>query len=275
MNNLYKFGAKEGYERIVTPENSELKYLGFDRILLPAGGKLAHEVEGRELVMILQKGDFTASVECTSGTGLGPVSGSRQCVFDGLPTALYVPPSSRLSIETGGGMEARVYSAVCDEPGDACFISSKDAPEVVKGAVNWKRKLRVLFGPQSVTKRLIVGESVSMPGGWIGFPPHKHDTMSDAEYPLDEIYSYQVQGPHGAYALQHTYDLASGTDEHYTIDGNDYAVAMPRGYHTTVAVPGCRFYLLWGLAGDKKVYKLTTDPRFSWLLDAEALFPAV
>ena len=37
------------------------------------------------------------------------------------------------------------------------------------------------------------------------------------------------------------------------------------GYHTTVALPGTRAYLLWGLAGDTKKYKVQFDERYSWL----------
>ena len=168
-------------------------------------------------------------------------------------------------------MDAIVYSSPSTKSNSPLFINQANIIETTRGALNWKRKVRVIFGPVSQTNNIIIGESVSVPGGWIGFPPHKHDIETDFGSPLDEIYFFKVQGPHGAYALHHTYDLMNKAEEHYTISG-DTAIAIPGGFHTTLAVPGCRLYMLWGLAGSKKLYKLSFDERFTWLNDAEALY---
>ncbi|MCK8827420.1 5-deoxy-glucuronate isomerase [Natroniella acetigena] len=272
-NNLYQFSQEEGYESVINSDNSQLKYLGFDRIFLKAGNSLEREITGEEIVIVLQSGDFTATVECQDGSGFDHINGVRSNVFAGLPTAIYLPPQSKIKLKTEQGMEALVYSAPCQQGGSAHFIEPKDITEKTSGALNWRRKVRLIYGPESsVTQKLIVGESISNPGGWIGFPAHKHDTKSESEYPLEEIFSFKLHGAHGAFAYHHSYDYEAGWDESYLIDSNDLAVAIPKGYHTSQAVPGCRYYLLWGLAGKKKVYKLTFDPRFQWLSDAETLF---
>ncbi|ADL12477.1 5-deoxy-glucuronate isomerase [Acetohalobium arabaticum] len=273
MSNLYRFEDEEGYQNIITEDNSDMKYLNFDRILLEAGDRLEHKVEDRELAIVLQDGDFTATVECENSTGLEEVKGVRYDVFDQLPTAIYIPPKSSFKLETETGMEARVYAAPCNEGGAAHFVKPEDLTETMSGAKNWRRSVRVIFGPESdITQKLIVGESVSNPGSWIGFPAHKHDTESDDEYPLEEIFSFKLQGAHGAFAVHHTFNYEEGWDESHIIDDENCAVAIPKGYHTSQAAPGCRYYLLWGLAGKEKVYKLTFDPRFKWLQDAETLF---
>lgn len=273
MNNLFRFDEEEGYKKIITPDNSNLTYVGLSRILLQAGGSLEYDILDEELVIVLQKGDFKANIKCKTGNDLNSIEGSRSNVFDALPSVIYIPPRSKIWLESQQGMEALVYSSPSkeDEGDKVCFLKPYEINEVIRGALNWRRRVRMFFGPQSGTKKIIIGESISVPGGWIGFPPHKHDTNSNDESPMDEIYSFKVRGPHGAYALHHTYDLKEKKEEHYTIDG-DMAIAIPKGYHTTTAVPGCQLYMLWGLAHERKIYKLTYDTRFTWLNDAEVLF---
>ena len=70
--------------------------------------------------------------------------------------------------------------------------------------------------------------------------------------------------------MQHGYDLTEDFeeklwDEVNVIEGNNTAIALPTGYHTTVAMPGTCAYLLWGLAGETKKYKVQFDERYSWL----------
>jgi 5-deoxy-glucuronate isomerase len=271
MNNLYKLTEGKGYVSIINNKNSSLTYLGLDHIFLETGKKLEHEFADVESTFILQAGDFKASIESKNGKVLRDITGSRSNVFNESPTVIYIPPQSKIIIETNQGLDALVYSSPSDKNGCPIYIKPNDIVESVRGALNWKRKVRVIFGPQSETNNIIIGESVSVPGGWIGFPPHKHDTEGINEYPLDEIYFFKVTGPHGAYALHHTYDSDKKFEEHYTID-KDSAIAIPKGFHTTLAVPGCRLYMLWGLAGKKKIYKLSYDERFTWLNDSEALF---
>ena len=138
---------------------------------------------------------------------------------------------------------------------------------------------RFIFGQPGkhndhITKLLIVGETVSVPGGWIGFPAHRHDyERPGKECVLDEIFSFQMtsteDGPGRGGVMQHGYDLTDENkkiwDEVNVIEENNTAVALPTGYHTTVALPGTRAYLLWGLAGDTKKYKVQFDERYSWL----------
>ena len=89
---------------------------------------------------------------------------------------------------------------------------------------------------------------------------------------MDEIFSFQVKsgsetGKGGLF--QHGYDLTEDNkklwDEVNVIEESNTAVALPTGYHTTVALPGSTAYLLWGLAGEYKQYKVQFDERYSWL----------
>ncbi len=120
----------------------------------------------------------------------------------------------------------------------------------------------------------IVGESVSVPGGWIGFPAHRHDYVTEKECVLDEIFSFKVTGPGGKGSLMcYGFDLDGENnklwDEVHVIESDDTAVALPKGYHTTLALPGSTAYLLWGLAGadGEKTYRVQFDERFTSLED--------
>lgn len=278
---VFKFKNEEGYEEIITPQNSDCKFLGFDRISLKAGGKLEYEVKGKEMAIVLQEGDFKVTAEWKGKIYIDGAVGKRVSVYDELPTTIYLPPDSKLIMETVNGVECRIFTTACHN-GKRPFLSEpKDVEEGTPGALNWKRKYRFIFGPRgknkdNITNKLIVGESVSLPGGWIGFPAHKHDLDNDKEYPLDEIFSIRVRGPHGKYVIQHSYGLegdeGGAWDEFNKILDDNNAIALPFGYHTSMAVPGCTEYLLWGLAGDDKTYKLQFDERFDWLSDVETLY---
>lgn len=277
---VFRFKNLDGYERVITKDNSGCKFLGLDRILIKPGETLEHEVIGEEIAIVLQDGEYTADVYWNGEKVLDGVTGKRKDIYTELPTTLYLPPNSKLVMKSETGLEARVFTTACEE-GNAPFQSlPKDVEEGDPGHYTWRRKYRWIFGPygknmDQITKKLLVGESVSIPGGWIGFPAHKHDLDDAKEFPLDEIFSMRVKGPHGKYAIQHAYGLegdeGGAWDEFNKISDDETAIALPFGYHTSMAVPGCTEYLLWGLAGDDKVYKLNHDERFKWLEDVDTL----
>ena len=223
---------------------------------------------------------MTCWVDYEGVTVVNGARGSRGNVYDDLPTALYVPPKAKVKLNSENGMEARVFTAYCEEGGAPYFCPPENIEEGEPGEYIYKRKYRFIFGQPGrhndhITKLLIVGETVSVPGGWIGFPAHRHDYEVEwKECVLDEIFSFQMtsteNGPGRGGVMQHGYDLtADGQsklwDEVNVIEENNTAVALPSGFHTTVALPGTRAYLLWGLAGETKKYKVQFDERYSWL----------
>ena len=276
---LHRFTGKESYERVITKDNSKLSFLGFNRILLKPGETMEKEIIGEELGLVLIEGDMKISVEWKGEKTIDEMVGKRKSVFKEKPYAVYVPPASKLKLQTENGLEIRVFCAPCEEGNSPYFCAPENVDEGTPGAMNMKRKYRFIFGPpgqnnDGVTRKLIVGESVSIPGGWIGFPAHRHDYETHEETELEEVFSFKVYGPRGGYIIQHSYDLDERWDEFNVIEDDNCAVALPKGYHTSLAVPGCVEYLLWGLAGDKgKDYVLKFDPRLDWICEAESLFP--
>ena len=276
---VYRFQDLNGYESVISKANSDMTYEGFGRILLNPGQTLEYKVTGEEQAIVLQQGDMTCWVEYEGVTVVDGAKGQRGNVYDDLPTALYVPPKATVKLYSEKGMEARVFTAYCEEGNAPYFCPPENIEEGEPGEYIYKRKYRFIFGQPGkhndhITKLLIVGETVSVPGGWIGFPAHRHDyERPGKECVLDEIFSFQMtsteDGSGRGGVMQHGYDLTDENkkiwDEVNVIEENNTAVALPTGYHTTVALPGTRAYLLWGLAGDTKKYKVQFDERYSWL----------
>ena len=275
---VYRFQDLNGYESVISRGNSEMEFMGFGRVLLEAGQTISYEVTSEEQAVVLQNGDFTVTVEYNGEIMIDAQKGTRGNVYDDLPTAFYAPPRAKITLSSQNGMEARVFTAYCSEGNAPYFCPPENVEEGEPGEYIYKRKYRYIFGQPNkhnggITKLLIVGESVSVPGGWIGFPAHRHDYQIEGkECVLDEIFSFQVKSdsPTGMGGLfQHGYDLTENNekiwDEVNVIEESNTAVALPSGYHTTVALPGSTAYLLWGLAGPSKQYKVQFDERYSWL----------
>ncbi len=275
---VYKFQDLNGYESVISEKNSDMVYMGFGRILLNPGQKISYTLTGEEHVVVLQHGDFNVTVEYKGETAFADKKGTRTNPFDELPTACYVPPQATITVSSEKGCECRVFTAWLEEGNDPHFLTPDMVVEGNPGEYIYKRKYRYLYGQagnpnDKITKRLMVGESVGVPGGWIGFPAHRHDyDRPGKEVILDEIFSYQVRSAApdafgGVFC--YAYDLDDNGkkiwDEVSVIEDNVSAVALPSGYHSTVSMAGSEVYLLWGLAGPGKINQVNFDGRYSWL----------
>ncbi len=278
FTSVYHFQNLKGYESVISKANSAMKYMGFSRILLEPGQTVSLQPQDEELAIVLQSGDFTVSADYQGKTVIDHMRGTRRSPFDDLPTAVYLPPAAAAVISSEGGMEARVFTAPCREGNAPFFCPPGQVEEGQPGTHIYKRRYRFIFGApgkhnDGITKKLIVGESVSVPGGWIGFPAHRHDYVTEKECVLDEIFSYQLRSASGGgCVMQCGYDLSLQQeklwDEVNVIESNHTAIALPTGFHTTIAYPGTEAYLLWGLAGPgKKEYRVQFDERHAWLED--------
>lgn len=274
---VYRFQNLDGYERVISKGNSDMAFMGFSRILLKAGETLEYTAVGEEQAVVLQRGDMKCWVDWNGARAVDGMTGRRGSVYDDLPTALYVPPKAKVRLYSETGMEARIFTAYCEEGNPPYFCPPEKIEEGEPGEYIYKRKYRFIFGKpgrcnDQITKLLIVGETVSIPGGWIGFPAHRHDYETEKECVLEEIFSLQMtsEGTGKGGVLQHNYDLSADLqkklwDEVNVVEDSRAAIALPRGFHTTVALPGTQAYLLWGLAGESKKYQVQFDERYSWL----------
>jgi 5-deoxy-glucuronate isomerase len=230
-------------------------------VQLDTGDAWVERASGERLAVVLG-GTVDASVD---GAPLGRV-GTRGYVFDGPGEAVYVPPDTELSFTAVGPATVAIAAAPVDRgtPGTARVIRADDQRVATAGTGNWQRTIRTILGPRDDAGRLIVGETISAPGNWSSYPPHKHDRQAPPEeVALEEVYYYRLR-PEGGFAVQLLYD---DERENAAIVRDGDAVAIPSGYHPVVAAAGYELYYLWVLAGEGRELVPFFDPQHAWVQD--------
>ncbi len=265
---------KSGYTSIVSPENSELKYIEFGRLFLPEkNDEYNGETESREAVITIFRGKCSVQVRTADKKVSYDSVGDRRDVFSGKPTMVYLPPNSEYSIIAESSVEIGVSMAPSNSDSPPVLIRPENVTENTVGAWNWRRRVYTSIGENVKAQRLLVGETLNPPGNWSSYPPHKHDRKGLSEVPLEEVYFFKVKPPTG-FGLQRIYTSPEDEepfDEIFLIE-NDDVVVIPRGYHPVVAAPGCQLYYLWVLAGEERRYGAwSDDPKHRWLKNCEPI----
>jgi 5-deoxy-glucuronate isomerase len=256
---MVKVEEKLGYQNIVWQKGSPLKFLAMDLLRLD---RTIPEYNGHtgdeEFLLDVFVGNCSILLE-----GKEPERdlsvGKRRDVFAGPPEALLLPRRTEFTIKTSGDVEIVIVRAPSDKDGDPDLISSDRTVTKIAGKGNYSREVRTVLPPESSSSRLIVGEIVNPPGNWSGFPAHKHDTVSEDENFLEEIYFYRLEPRHG-YGIMRVYDRS--LNELYYLENNS-AVTITRGYHSVVAAPHTKLFALWALAGEVKRYNVSLDSETS------------
>lgn len=264
---------KEGYNKVVGRGEKGLKHLEFGRLFV-SSGDWSGETDGCEAVLDIFKGSATLELECPSGGGTRfERLGGRSSAFDGLGTAIYLPPrtSYRLSA-SGGAVEAAIFTAPAESAeGQAVVVGPEDAVVATVGKDNWTREVVTMVGDNVPAAKLLVGETINPPGNWSSSPPHKHDTFNPPnEAVLEEIYFFQVD-PRQGFGIIRVYSDPKDPaplNEIYVVEDGD-TVVIPRGYHPVAAAPGYTLHYTWALAGEvRRLGAWSDDPRHAWLKNA-------
>ena len=207
-----------------------------------------------EQVLVLLSGELQAS---------GPLTAtlSRRSVFEDAPAAIYVGRGQKVTLVGKKAGELVIVECAATKPGPACLV--KTASQEERGKEGFRRTVYNLVDENFPAERLLVGETLNLPGNWSSYPPHKHDRRTVNEARLQEVYFFKVQ-PESGFGLMRLYDYEK-LNETFAVRNND-VVWIPKGYHPVSAPPGHRLYYLWALAGDGRKLKWNTDPQFRWLL---------
>lgn len=189
--------------------------------------------------------------------------GHRCDVFSGLPEGFYLSPGDIALIESLNESEiAFCQSNSKPTRGDLeSFVVKKD--QVVshsRGENGSQRAVYDLLTEQDGSEYLLVGETISRPGMWSSYPPHKHDQNSDLETKLEEIYYYRLENDH-SFGYQSIYSKQHDRDDVYRVFNHD-VIHIPYGYHPVTAPPDSSLYYLWVLSGESKQLKFKTDEAF-------------
>jgi 5-deoxy-glucuronate isomerase len=246
------------------------------RTLLAAGRDTAHIdlaladlAEGQ--VLDLERGPEQAAVilsgrvDATAGeTALG-VGGGRSSVFEAPGDTVYAPAGTplRLRAVEGPAQVALTAAAAPTNGGPPRIIRPEDQRIADVGEGNWSRTVRTILGPEHQASRLLLGETISPPGNWSSYPPHRHDRHDrPREVNLEEVYMFRVDPP-GGFGIQILYD-ENGREEAFVVRDDDVA-AIRSGFHPVVAAAGYSLYYLWVLAGEGREMIPYMDPAHAWV----------
>ena len=106
-----------------------------------------------------------------------------------------MPCGANYSIEGNGWLEVGLISAPSDLKVPPYVINPDQVATVSAGAANFSRKLHQILTisaqPDLPADRLIVGETITSPGNWSTYPPHRHehDDLPNEAY-HEELYFF-------------------------------------------------------------------------------------
>jgi 5-deoxy-glucuronate isomerase len=249
-----------GETLLVTPKSTGYQYLTLSIRKLLRGEKFQSETAATELGMVVLGG--RCSVNSTAGSW--PNIGSRAHVFDGLPTAVYLPIETEFTVSAETECELALCFSRAEETFPARLVTPDDIEVEVRGGENATRQINHILKPEFPAQRLLLVEVYTPSGNWSSYPPHKHDIHNPPdEVDLEELYYYKVDRPEG-YAIQRVYTADGRLDQTLTVRDGEL-VLVPEGYHPVVAAHGYNVYYLNALAGSARSMAASDDPDYAWV----------
>jgi 5-deoxy-glucuronate isomerase len=249
-----------GETMVVTPESTGFEYLTMRIRKLSQGEKFSSETGESELGMVILGG--RCSVESTAGSWTD--LGGRAHVFEGLPTALYLPIKTKFTVAAETDCEVALCFSRAEEEFPARLITPDEVEVEIRGGGNATRQINHILKPEFPAQRILLVEVYTPSGNWSSYPPHKHDVHNPPEeVDLEELYYYKVDSPEG-YAIQRVYTSDGSIDQTLTVRDGEL-VLIPEGYHPVVAAHGYNVYYLNALAGSARSMAASDDPAYAWV----------
>ncbi len=220
----HRAGFAPGYTPVtVANQGGDFTGISFGVLKLRAGESHAATLVA-ETAYLLMEGRIAGQV------GGASFDLSRGSLFDESPACLHASAGTPVEIRALADAELTVYA--CDNP--SVFPPRVFRPGDVaderrgEGQVGGRclRLVRTIFDARNSPPeaRLVLGEVVTLPGGWSSYPPHHH--------PQPEIYHYRFTHPQGFGHAEHGDDVFK-VRQFDTISiqaGNDHAQAAAPGY---------------------------------------------
>ncbi len=262
---LFRVPRTEGWTALHARGAGGATLLASWRLRLTSGSSVS--LAGRlgacdEGVLVLHEGAWTCAVAGRR------VMATRDGVFSGRASAIYLPPGSDATVRADRDLEAILITTPVEDGAtgsdEPVAISPDDVVVHDRGQGHYRRQVHDILVNDPHARRLLVGETFNPPGLWSSFPPHKHDGL-DGEPALEEVYHYRIDPPAG-FGVQMLYTADGESVAHMVRDGD--AVVLPYGYHPVSATPGYGLYYLWALAGEKRRLVVFEDPAHRWIHDA-------
>lgn len=215
--------------------------------------------KGERFILLLQ-GSIEIRLSCGNTFKLK----KRSNVFDSKPSGFYLPQDTEAAISSPETAEIAVCISLISGTSPVhkpYIIQPKETHPRIVGCGKYQRRVTDILSIHHPAHFLLIGETLSLPGRWSSYPPHKHDKLSLSETKMEEIYFYKIQNPK-RFGLQCLYSPSYKTEECYRIFNNN-ALAIPHGYHPVSAPPDSSLYYLWILSGTKRNLLYAPDPSYA------------
>jgi 5-deoxy-glucuronate isomerase len=236
----------------VTPQSAGWTYVGFE---VYRDAAFSQRLDDRETCVVVLSG----RASLTAGREIWRDVGGRDDVFDGRPTALYVPPGVEWSVE---GAEFAVCTAPAVRGSSLRLLEPEDARYEARGADAEARDIFHILMEDQPAESLLVTEVRTPAAHWSSYPPHKHDVDDPPrETLLEETYYHRIR-PAGGFCFQRVYTDDRSLDESIAVVDGD-VVLVPRGYHPVAAGARHDSYYLNVMAGPVREWHITTDAAFA------------
>ena len=235
---------------------AQFEGLALETLQLAAGEVHAEETD-TETAWLLMAGRLRGSA-AESGFEL-----ARRSLFDESASCVHASAGTAVTIEAVEDCELTVYRCGNRRPFAARVFTPEQVPNEHRGAGQVAgrclRFVRTIFdgstSPQGA--ELVLGEVVTLPGGWSSYPPHHHRQP--------EIYHYRFTKPQG-------YGHAELGDTVHRVGHRDTVCIPPGLDHAQCAAPGYGMYYSWvirHLPGDPYTVPDFTEAH-AWTMDRDA-----
>ena len=243
----------------VTPESAGWRYVGCEVYRLAEGARHSRSLTDRETCVVILAGRVHLSSDGNAWRDVG----ERQTVFDGPPTALYVPPGAEWALTAAAGAEIAVCTAPAQTGAELRLLEPAGIRRELRGDGGEARAINHILMEEQPAESLLVTEVVTPAGHWSSYPPHKHDVDDPPrETYLEETYYHRVRPAGGGFGFQRVYTDDRSLDESLAVGDGD-VVLVPRGYHPVAAGARHDLYYLNVMAGPVREWRVTVDPAFA------------
>jgi 5-deoxy-glucuronate isomerase len=215
--------------RTVVTRTDDAPGIGFGVLRLEAGSTERVDVEC-ETAWLLMNGALRVRVDGVDARL------ERRSLFDESASAVHGAAGSTVTIEAIADTEMTVYETANRRPFAARVFQPSDVPDEFRGKGQVRdrslRFVRTIFDRRNSPgeAELVLGEVVTLPGGWSSYPPHHH--------PQPEIYHYRFTEPQG-------YGHAELGETVLKVRHNDVVCIGAGLDHAQCAAPGYGMYYAW------------------------------
>lgn len=247
----------------IEAKKSILNYIGLRALELNDKSLYKESLDGQEACVTVLCGKANVKVGENEYKNIG----RREKNFDKNPTdSVYITNKDSFEISSDSNARVVISYAISDKVLESRLIKAEDNSVEKRGKGMNKRLVNnILPDSSTISDKLIVVEVYTDEANWSSYPPHKHDTASETETFLEEIYYHETDKEQG-FVFQRVYTDDRVLDETMSLYNKD-AVMVPRGYHP-VAVPyGYNSYYLNVMAGPNKEWKFHNEKDHEWIID--------